>query len=120
MIDLSVLTGYIATGLSAICLVPEVRRALETHHLKDVSWGMLILMFLSSMLWLLYGAMLHDIPLAFSPTINLIMEITLMILKKHYDHHRHPVHEAHYPSCKNIVPKGRTAEIIFGTAQKTA
>lgn len=120
MIDLTILTGYIATGLSSVYLIPEVRRAMETHHLKDVSWGMLVLMFISSGLWLWYGVMLKDIPLAFSPCVNLILEAALMVLKQHYDHHRHPVREPHFAHCKKIAPKGQTAEIIFGAAQKIA
>lgn len=78
------IVGYVAATANTIELIPEVRKALYSHHLSDVSWAMLILMFCSSSLWAAYGVHLNDIPLIISGGVNATMEVTLMVLKKNY------------------------------------
>lgn len=68
-----------------VSFIPEVYKALHTHHLKDVSWGMLFLFFVCSSMWSLYGYMLHEILLTASAGFNVLMEIILIALKVHYD-----------------------------------
>jgi uncharacterized protein with PQ loop repeat len=77
--------GCIAATCGAISLVPEVYKALKTHHLRDISWGMLALLWSSSVLWGAYGFSQNDVPLVFSSVMNVILESTLLILKKHYE-----------------------------------
>ncbi len=77
--------GYIAALCGAVSLIPEVIKGARTHHLQDVSWGMLGLLFFGSTLWGLYGMKTDDFPLVFSAVMNITCNATLMLMKKHYE-----------------------------------
>ena len=77
--------GYIAALTGALSLVPEVLKAYKTHHLQDVSWGMLWLMFFNSLLWGIYGIGTIDLPLVGSGMFNFLLTSTLIILKQQYE-----------------------------------
>ena len=106
MLELLKYAGFIATITGATTLVPEIIRALKTHRLKDVAWSWLLTMLASSILWFIYGLLLHDMILMFSPIVNLTLEIALLNLKKHYEIHRHPITHPHLRHC---AKKRRTA-----------
>lgn len=80
-----IIIGYLATLTGAISLIPEVIKAYHTHHLQDISWGMLSLLISSSVFWGAYGYHLHDSPLIISAIMNFMAEFTLIAMKKHYD-----------------------------------
>ncbi len=83
--------GYLATLFGATQLIPEILKALKTHHLRDVSWAMLLLMIISSVLWIIYGVAKQTTPLAISSSLNLIFEIVLTVLKFHYHKNSRPL-----------------------------
>ena len=85
------LIGYIATCFGAIQLLPEILKALRTHHLRDVAWGMITLMIVSSILWIVYGFSKMIIPLTISAGMNLLFEIFLVALKIHYSGAKRPM-----------------------------
>lgn len=88
------LIGYIATCFSALSLLPEIIKALRTHHLRDLAWGMMGLMVTSSALWLYYGAAKLIIPLTISASMNLFFGLTLVSLKIHYARAKRPLMRA--------------------------
>ncbi len=79
------IVGYLAALCGSASLIPEVIKASKTHHLKDISWAMLFLLMVSSMLWGSYGLYLQDIPLVASALINLTLQTALVVMKKQYD-----------------------------------
>lgn len=85
------LIGYCATAFGSVQLIPEISKALKTHHLKDLSWGMLSLMISSSVLWVIYAVLSHTTPLTISSSLNLIFGLTLATLKLHYHKFDRPV-----------------------------
>jgi len=89
MFDIEII-GYLATSIGAIQLLPELLKALKTHHLRDVAWGMLVFGLTGSLLWGTYGIMKNIIPLVISAVINCTLEIILINLKIHYSHTKRP------------------------------
>lgn len=85
--------GTAAAVCGAISLIPEVVKAYRTHHLNDVSWGMLFLLLSSSILWGSYGLHINDMPLVLSASTNIAMETALVIMKKHYGMTGRPLKE---------------------------
>ena len=79
------LIGCLAAICSGISLIPELIKALKTHHLEDVSWAMLFLLCTSSALWGVYGISQNDMPLFISAAVNLSFELSLVCLKGHYE-----------------------------------
>ena len=85
------IVGYIATLMSTIKLIPELMKALKTHHLKDVAWGMLLLMCFSDMMWLLYGLHIQEMPLIIDSVLNFSLGASLIYLKNHYSKNNPPL-----------------------------
>ncbi|MCC7433022.1 hypothetical protein IT412_05890 [Candidatus Peregrinibacteria bacterium] len=75
------LVGFIASILSALTFIPELIKAYKTHHLQDLSWGMLILLLTSSVLWMAFGLNFSIVPLIFSSLINISCGLLLTSLK---------------------------------------
>lgn len=80
------IVGCVAAFCGAVSLIPEVIKAHQTHHLQDISWGTLIFLLAGSSLWGTYGLHIGDIPLVASASTNLVLEITLITMKKAYAH----------------------------------
>ena len=89
--DIWLLVGSFAALCGAVSLIPEVARALHTHHLQDVSWGMLLLLLSASTMWAMYGLHLNDLPLVVSAGTNCCMELILIVLKRRYDTGKSPL-----------------------------
>jgi len=76
--------GLIAGTLTSIAAIPQLVKTLRTRHARDISiWQPLLLAFGLS-LWLVYGILIHDLPLVLSNIVPLICNIMLTILKVHY------------------------------------
>lgn len=101
--------AILATVSGAIQLIPEVIKALKTHHLKDVAWSMLFMYFAASALWITYGFSIQQIPLIISAGFNLCMETTLIILKQKYQKHRKPLFKIKNPSI--LTPESLTEKV---------
>ena len=76
--------GLIAGTLTSIAAIPQLVKTLRTRHARDISiWQPLLLAFGLS-LWLVYGVLIHDLPLVLSNIVPLICNIMLTILKLRY------------------------------------
>lgn len=95
--------GTAAAVCGAVSLIPEVTKAYRTHHLQDVSWGMLLLLLSSSILWGSYGVAIHDLPLVLSAGTNFLMETALIVMKKHYGKTGQPL-KHHFQKKRRLVP----------------
>lgn len=73
--------GFTASILSALTFIPELIRAYNTHHLKDLSWGVLILLITSSIMWMGFGVNFSITPLILSSIINTSCGSILIVLK---------------------------------------
>lgn len=74
--------GFAAAFFTTFALLPQGIRAIKTRHTKDISFPMVLMMEIGIILWLIYGIMIHDLPLVFAngigaifATINLAMKI---------------------------------------------
>lgn len=83
--------GFAAAVLGSISLVPEITKALKTHHLKDVAWGMLILSAFSGSCWIGYGLHIQSYPILLSDTLHLSCVALLIFLKIHYNNNNPPI-----------------------------
>jgi uncharacterized protein with PQ loop repeat len=83
--------GYIAATLGAFSLAPEIKKALKTHHLRDVSWWMVLLSLTGSILWELYGLHIGNLPIILSDALNILLSIFLIVLKLRYVKYDQPL-----------------------------
>jgi MtN3 and saliva related transmembrane protein len=73
--------GLFGAFLSAITFIPQVIRAWQTKSVGDVSLLMLIIVFASVIVWLVYGFYLHLLPVIIANTIILLLSVVLLYFK---------------------------------------
>ena len=54
--------GYVAGVITVASFLPQVVRAWRTRQTRDLSLGSLALLITAGALWILYGALSHDLP----------------------------------------------------------
>lgn len=78
-----VIVAWLAPLANCVQLVPQVYKTWTTQRVHDLSLYSLLLLLLTSLLWLLHGYLISDIPLmaagVVSVTVNLVM-VTLYVM----------------------------------------
>jgi len=76
--------GLVAGTLTSIAAIPQLVKTLRTRHARDISIWQPLLLAIGIALWLVYGMLIHDLPLILANIIPLICNIMLTILKVYY------------------------------------
>lgn len=76
--------GYVATLLSVVSFLPQVLKSWKTKSTKDVSLHMYLIFTTSQILWLVYGILIHSLPLAIANAIIFSLSLSVLILKVKY------------------------------------
>lgn len=82
--DIVNLLGTVAGTLTTIAFVPQVHKTWRTRSGDDISTGMFLLFSTGVLLWLLYGIALNATPIIIANSITLILALTIILLKMHY------------------------------------
>ncbi len=92
------LTGFCAAFCTTISFVPQLVRILKLRSAHEISLGMFSLFSLGVFLWLLYGIWIASKPVIASNGITLVLSVSILILKLHYDRkHRNSVTPGNLP-----------------------
>jgi MtN3 and saliva related transmembrane protein len=78
------LLGYVATILSSFTFLPQVVDTWKTKSTKDFSRATLIIGFLSSLLWLVYGIMLNAFPIILANLVVMSSWLIILLFKLKY------------------------------------
>jgi MtN3 and saliva related transmembrane protein len=73
--------GLLAGSLTTFAYVPQVVKSWRSGSTTDVSLTMFAIMMSGAMLWLIYGAFLHDIPIMTANGVTLLLAGTILFLK---------------------------------------
>jgi MtN3 and saliva related transmembrane protein len=73
--------GLTAAFLGAISFFPQVLKVLKTKSTKDISREMFLLLTGSIVLWLVYGVLLHNIPIIIANFFGLIQVLIILFYK---------------------------------------
>ena len=73
--------GLFGAFLSSITFIPQVWQAWKTKSVGDLSLGMLLIVFTSVLVWLVYGFYLHLLPVIIANSIILVLSIVLLYFK---------------------------------------
>ena len=76
--------GMVAGTLTSIAAIPQVVKTLRTRHARDISIWQPVLLAFGVALWMIYGMLIHDLPLILANIIPLICNALLTGLKLHY------------------------------------
>lgn len=79
--DIVNITGSLAGGLTTIAFIPQVLRTWKTRSAQDISLFMFLLFSCGVLLWLIYGIMLHALPIIVANGITLVLSISILAMK---------------------------------------
>ncbi|XHH10090.1 MAG: SemiSWEET family sugar transporter [Candidatus Bathyarchaeia archaeon] len=82
--EIITLIGLVAAISSTIAMLPQVIRVWKTKSCKDVSLGMFMIMTISQVTWLTYGALTGEVPIVASNSVVLTQTMALLIFKAKY------------------------------------
>jgi len=75
------LLGIAAACCTTSAFVPQVLHILRTRSARDVSLGMFVVMTTGVLLWLIYGLLVHDLPVVLANGATFLLSLTILILK---------------------------------------
>jgi len=81
---ITTLIGLMAAICTTGSFLPQVLRAWRTRSTRDVSAWMFALLVTGNTLWLLYGALIGDLPLVIANLVTLGLVSTILALKLRY------------------------------------
>ena len=76
--------GLIAGSLTSIAAIPQLVKTLRTRHARDISVWQPILLSIGIALWIVYGMLIHNLPLILTNIIPLACYVLLTGLKLYY------------------------------------
>ena len=79
------LFGFLAAILTTIAFIPQAIKAWKTKSTKDISLLMFLIFITGVFFWLVYGILIHEMPLIVANAITLILALSILVAKIKYD-----------------------------------
>lgn len=79
--NLTEFVGHIGSALSSITFMPQVYQAWKTRRVDDINLAMLLIVFSSTIVWLVYGFRLHLLPVIICNGIICCLSLVLIYFK---------------------------------------
>ncbi|MDH5515579.1 MAG: SemiSWEET transporter [Gammaproteobacteria bacterium] len=79
--DIVNITGSLAGCLTTIAFIPQVVRTWKTRSAQDISLFMFLLFSCGVLLWLIYGILLHALPIILANGITLVLSTSILAMK---------------------------------------
>lgn len=76
--------GLTAGVLTTIAYLPQLIKTWQSKSADDLSWSMLIVLCVGIILWLVYGAYVHDIPIIAANIVTFVFAGMILVLKIKY------------------------------------
>ncbi len=78
------LIGLVAATATTTALFPQVFKSWRTKQTGDLSLLMYVLLGSGAFLWLVYGAIISDLPLILANAVSLVAVASMLFLKIRY------------------------------------
>ncbi|MFZ2906426.1 MAG: SemiSWEET family transporter [Cyclobacteriaceae bacterium] len=75
------IAGHTGAFLSSITFIPQVYKAWQTKSVGDLSLAMMLIVFTSTLVWLVYGVNLNLWPVIICNTIIAVLSLMLIYFK---------------------------------------
>jgi MtN3 and saliva related transmembrane protein len=82
--DFNNLLGFMAGTLTTGALLPQFVKSLQTRSTKDISSWMLVIFCFGILLWLIYGILIHSLPIIIFNALSFVLGLGMVILKISY------------------------------------
>jgi MtN3 and saliva related transmembrane protein len=84
------LIGLLGALLSSITFIPQVVRTWQIKSAGDLSMGMLLIVFTSTIVWLIYGFALNLLPVIIANGIIFLLSLLLIYFKIKFKRNKQP------------------------------
>lgn len=76
--------GLLAAALTTFAFLPQAIQIIRTKHTKDISLVMYIIINIGVLLWLIYGILIHALPVILANSVTILFTSTILLLKIKY------------------------------------
>ena len=76
--------GFLAGTLTTVSFLPQLIKTIRRKSAKDISFAMLTVFTSGVGLWLVYGLLLHDLPIIVANAVTLALVLAILVLKIYY------------------------------------
>ncbi|MEY2681072.1 MAG: hypothetical protein RL661_1303, partial [Pseudomonadota bacterium] len=76
--ETTVLVGSLAGTLTTVSFIPQVIKTWRSQSASDISFSMFLLFSLGVLLWLIYGASIHSLPIVLANGITLALSLSII------------------------------------------
>ncbi|ERT08872.1 PQ loop repeat family protein [Lyngbya aestuarii BL J] len=76
--------GLLAGALTTVAFLPQVIKTWKTKSTRDVSLGMFVMFCTGVFLWIVYGALIGDLPIVAANIVTLSLASTILFFKLKY------------------------------------
>ena len=73
--------GFAAGSLTTLAYLPQALHSFRTRSVRDLSLTMLITLNIGLLLWVVYGAYLHSLPLIITNVLTFALAFPLFVMK---------------------------------------
>ena len=77
--------GMVAGTLTSVAAIPQLIKTMKTRHVRDISLWQPLLLAIGVAMWMLYGILIHDLPLILANITPLVCNVILTWMKLSYD-----------------------------------
>ncbi|MCF7968734.1 MAG: SemiSWEET transporter [Methylococcaceae bacterium] len=81
------LVGSLAGTLTTVSFIPQVIKTWRSQSASDISFSMFLLFSLGVLLWLIYGASIHSLPIVLANGITLALSLSIIAMKLWFERH---------------------------------
>ena len=82
--------GFLAGFTTTVSFLPQVIKVYRTKSGEDISFWMVLLLSCGTFLWLVYGLILHSLPIVIANALTLALAMTILVTKIATDYRRRP------------------------------
>ena len=79
--DYNQILGLIAGGLTTVAFLPQVIKTWKSKSAKNLSLAMFFVFALGTLLWLIYGIIIQQLPIILANSITLALASVLLYFK---------------------------------------
>jgi MtN3 and saliva related transmembrane protein len=82
--NIIVIIGYLAAFGTTVSFLPQAIKTIQTKNTSGISLYMYTLFTIGTLFWLIYGIMIHSLPVAIANAITLIFASIILVYKLRY------------------------------------
>ncbi len=81
LMDTTEVIGHIGSALSSLTFIPQVVHTWKTKSVKDLNLFMILIVFVSTIIWVVYGVLKGILPVIICNSIICVLSMVLIYFK---------------------------------------